>query len=39
METRRFRLPVVGKQFGKAILGMAADAFEDIAQVREGIDA
>ena len=31
-------LPLVGKQFGKAGLGMAADAREEVAQVGEGVD-
>jgi len=32
------RFPLVGQQFGKPGLRKAADAFEDIAQVGEGID-
>ena len=32
-------MPPVGEQFRNSALRMAADAFEDIAQVGEGIDA
>ena len=32
-------LPVVGKQFGQAVVRVRADAFEDVAQVGERIDA
>ena len=30
--------PLVGEQFGQSLLGMAADAFEEIAQVGKRID-
>src|SRR5947208_8091971 len=31
--------PLVGEQFGQLVLRMLADAFEEIAQVSEGIEA
>src|ERR1035438_8998245 len=30
--------PLVGEQFAQSLLGMATDAFEDVAEVGKGID-